>query len=479
MAPSIRTRMWLSYVILILIVLCSVSCGLAITLARSPLLYRTTLERIRIAQAGISTSISTLPDKTQLESLLIQEAKTRSVRLLILSNDGNILFDTAAGKQLSLPVNIQIPILVAALNNEGLQLPVFRDGLGNAWFYALEALQDGRYLAITDQKPRFPLRIFFRDELFLPLVISAFAALGLAFIISVILGRWIATPLQRMVTSANKLAEGQLVDIPLEGPGEVQQLAGALNEMNQKVNNSNQSQRDFVANVSHELKTPLTSIQGFAQSIMDGTTAGEQSSKEAAEIIFNEAGRMNRLVMDLLTLAKLEGGTADLQRSEVNLGELLYRVALKFQPQARQANIELKSEISTLPRFIGDGDRLAQVFTNLLDNALKFTPAGGSVILQATAISAKIRISITDTGPGIAPEEQARIFERFYQVDKSRKGGTGRGVGLGLPIAKQIILAHSGQIYIQDNAGQGTTFIVELPLSNSQDQTLSMKKEPR
>lgn len=476
MAPSIRTRMWLSYVILILIVLCSVSCGLLITLARSPLLYRTTLEHIRIAQVGISTSISSLPDKTLIEPLLIQEATERNVRLFILSIDGNVLFDTSIVGQSALPSIKQIPIVSAAMSTEPLQLPVFRDGAGNGWFYAIEVLPDGRYLGIMAQKPKFPLRIFFRDELFLPLVISAFAALGLAFMISVIMGRWIATPLQRMAISANKLAEGELVNIPLEGPGEVQQLAGALNEMNQKVNNSTQSQRDFVANVSHELKTPLTSIQGFAQSILDGTTTGEQSSKEAAEIIFNEAGRMNRLVMDLLTLAKLEGGTADLQRAEVNLGELFLKVCKKFQPQARQANVELKSDIAVLPRFIGDGDRLAQVFTNLLDNALKFTPAGGSVIIQSIVVNAMIRISISDTGLGIPQEEQSRIFERFYQVDKSRKGGTGRGIGLGLPIAKQIILAHNGQIQVQSNAGQGTTFIVDLPFSNSQDQTLSIKK---
>lgn len=476
MAPSIRTRMWLSYVILILIVLCSVSCGLLITLARSPLLYRTTLERIRIAQVGISASISLLPDKAQIEPLLIQEATARSIRLFILSNNGNLLFDTSIIGQSPFPAINQIPIVPAALSNDTLQLPVFRDGAGNGWFYALEVLPDGRYLAITDQKPKFPLRIFFRDELFLPLVISAFAALGLAFMISVIMGRWIATPLQRMATSANKLAEGQLVNIPLEGPGEVQQLAGALNEMNQKVNNSTQSQRDFVANVSHELKTPLTSIQGFAQSILDGTTTGDHSSKEAAEIIFNEAGRMNRLVMDLLTLAKLEGGTAGLQRAEVNLGELLSRVRKKFQPQAHQANVELKSDIAALPRFIGDGDRLAQVFTNLLDNALKFTPAGGTVNIQAIVMNAMIHISISDTGLGIPPEEQTRIFERFYQVDKSRKGGTGRGIGLGLPIAKQIVLAHNGQIQVHGNSGQGTTFIVDLPFSNSQDQTLSIKK---
>jgi signal transduction histidine kinase len=468
--------MWLSYVMLILIVLCAVSCGLLIALARSPLLYRTTLERIRIAQVGIATSISLLPDKTQIEPFLIQEATARGIRLFILSNNGFVLFDTTIVGQTPFPTIHQIPIVPAALSNDALQLPVFRDGAGNGWFYALEVLPDGRYLAVTDQKPKFPLRIFFRDELFVPLVISAFVALGLAFLISAIMGRWIATPLQRMATSANKLAEGQLVNIPLEGPGEVQQLAGALNEMNQKVNNSTQSQRDFVANVSHELKTPLTSIQGFAQSILDGTTTGEHSSKEAAEIIFNEAGRMNRLVMDLLTLAKLEGGTAGLRRAEVNLGELLSRVGKKFQPQAHQANVELKSDIAALPRFIGDGDRLAQVFTNLLDNALKFTPAGGTVNIQAIVIDARIHISISDTGLGIPPEEQTRIFERFYQVDKSRKGGIGRGIGLGLPIAKQIILAHNGQIQVLSNPGQGTTFTVDLPCSNSQDQTLSIKK---
>jgi two-component system phosphate regulon sensor histidine kinase PhoR len=182
---------------------------------------------------------------------------------------------------------------------------------------------------------------------------------------------------------------------------------------------------------------------------------------------------MHRLVMDLLVLARLDAGTADLQRAQVDLTGLLKAVIEKFSLQAQNASITLLSQFGDLPMLIGDGDRLAQVFTNLVDNALKYTPAGGQVSINAGVDQGTIVISVADNGAGIAPQDLQRIFERFYQVDKSRRGGSGRGVGLGLAIASQIVQAHQGQIWVQSTPGSGSTFYVRLPIAYSNDPTLN------
>ncbi len=228
---------------------------------------------------------------------------------------------------------------------------------------------------------------------------------------------------------------------------------------------SQKSQRDFVANVSHELKTPLTSVQGFAQAILDGTADTEQTRQQAAQVIFNESGRMHRMVLDLLDLARLDAGTADITMSPVNVPALLNAIREKFIPQSQKAGVVVKVNVSAnLPSAFGDGDRLAQVFTNLVDNALKFTPEGGAILLSASDENGEMHISVTDTGAGIPAESQAHIFDRFYQADPSRKGGEKHGAGLGLAIAHDIVQAHGGKINVRSRLGEGTSFDVFLPL---------------
>jgi signal transduction histidine kinase len=264
--------------------------------------------------------------------------------------------------------------------------------------------------------------------------------------------------------------------MPEKGPAEVRQLAKSFNMMLKRVQESQQSQREFIANVSHELKTPLTSVQGFAQAILDGAARTPEALHQAASVIYNESERMTRLVMDLLTLARLEGGTAGLQRAPVELSQVLGGIVEKFSIQARRSNVNLNINLNPLPVCMGDGDRLAQVFTNLVDNALKFTPGGGTVSVSAEGGEESVLVKIADTGNGIALEDQNRIFGRFYQVDKSRQGSEKRGVGLGLPIAKQIVLAHHGEIWVESNPGKGCTFLVRVPVSLPSDSTFNRSR---
>jgi signal transduction histidine kinase len=262
-----------------------------------------------------------------------------------------------------------------------------------------------------------------------------------------------------------------------------------------RVDSSQQVTRDFVSNVSHELKTPLTSIQGFSQAIMEGATQDEAAKRRAAGIIHQEAGRMARLVEDLLDLARIDSGQVVMNKTQLELGQILSSTVERLLPQAARQRVKLVKQWDNLPPIVGDGDRLAQVFTNLLDNAVRHTPADGQVTLSsrltrgllhprrvrpglvqpdaATALSERgdfVEVSIADTGPGIPPADLARIFERFYQVDKSRKRE--RGAGLGLAIAKEIVEAHGGYLRVESEGGVGAKFTVILPLTEANVRTL-------
>jgi signal transduction histidine kinase len=235
--------------------------------------------------------------------------------------------------------------------------------------------------------------------------------------------------------------------------------------MVRQVQASQQSQKDFIANVSHELKTPLTAIQGFAQAIMDGTVQTDIELDQAAEVIQSEAGRMDRLVTDRLTLAKMDAGTATFSMQTLDLNALLESTVRKFYPLAEKAGLALTISLSDGEAPVkADPDRLVQVIDNLLSNAIKFTPEGGEISLTCQGGEEFVVIHMKDNGPGIPPEERERIFERFYQVDKARTGGGARGYGLGLAISKQIVETHGGSLSLSSEDGVGGHFVVKLPL---------------
>jgi len=261
-------------------------------------------------------------------------------------------------------------------------------------------------------------------------------------------------------------------------------LTRAFNEMNNRVQTSRKSQRDFVANVSHELKTPLTSVQGFAQAILDGTADTPESHQQAARVIYNEAGSMHRMVLDLLDLARLDSGMFELQSGPVDLPALLNNIAEKFSPQTHASGISIHVESTELPTVMGDGDRLSQVFSNLVDNAFKHTPSGGTITLRARLSGSEgslgkgsgVQVDVADTGAGISPEALPHIFERFYQADPSRPGGEKHGTGLGLAIVKEIVGAHGGKISVLSTPNSGSLFTITLPLVPPDDSAVSRRK---
>lgn len=457
MLSSLRSRLWLSYAIIIVTALSVVTVVLFISLFRNPLLYRQTTERLRAVQAVLVERMKE-PQAPPISNLADRSARTFNVRVVIFSADKLVLHDTDAG--------IEPPLNFPEKNALQRTLPLVRDEDGGAWLYSIGKLPDGSFLVVSAPRPRFSVLNVFSDE-FIPVVIfGGGVALFLSLIAAFLISGWIANPLQGVVSAARGMPSAEVGPVAVKGPREVQELARAFNSMLARVQASQRSQREFVANVSHEMKTPLTSIHGFAQALLDGTASTEEARRQAAQVIFGETERMQRMVFDLLDLAKLDAGTADLKISPVDLPALLISIVEKFAPQSNKAGVSVDLSVpASLPTLLADGDRLAQVFTNLIDNALKYTPKGGTVTVSAQPEADGMAINISDTGSGIPEAEQLFIFRRFYRADPARQGGRHQGAGLGLAIANEIIMAHGGRINVQSKTGAGTTMEVFLPFT--------------
>lgn len=232
----------------------------------------------------------------------------------------------------------------------------------------------------------------------------------------------------------------------------------------------NKIRKDFLANVSHELRTPISMLQGYSEAIIDDIAQTAEEKKELAQIIYDESLRMGRLVNELLDLARIESGNYELQYCNANVNDMINKVMRKFTSIAKELDIELINEVSDEINEISiDADRIEQVLTNLIDNAIRHTPKGGEINIRAKLKSNdKLLLEIQDTGVGIPEEDLPFVFERFYKVDKARTRGHS-GTGLGLSIVKNIIQAHVGNILVTSKSGQGTTFSILLPNRNIED----------
>lgn len=227
---------------------------------------------------------------------------------------------------------------------------------------------------------------------------------------------------------------------------------------------------DFVANVSHEIRTPLSMMQGYSEALLDGMAGSPEEMEELIQVIHDESLRMGRLVKDLLDLTRMEAGHADIECSSVRIDELVERVHRKFIIRSKERGLRLEHRITGVPLVLpaADEDRLEQVLTNLLDNAFRHTPGGKRIFIIARRVYDErgewIEIRIRDEGVGIPDEDLPYIFERFYKADKARVRGEESGTGLGLAIVRNIVEAHHGTIAVESVVGQGSEFIIMLPV---------------
>jgi two-component system sensor histidine kinase ResE len=256
--------------------------------------------------------------------------------------------------------------------------------------------------------------------------------------------------------------------IPSYGGEEVGRLAQAFNNMANQVSRSHRTLREFLANVSHELKTPLTSVQGFSQAMIDGALNKPEDYTEAARIINDEALRMRGLVDDLLYLSQVEAGQVVLQEESVNPLDLLRDTSERFRRRAAQAGVSIEIVPGRSPAIRADSRRLEQALANLLDNAVRHTPAGGRITLGSTASNGTVRLSVQNSGSYIPPDVAPHIFERFYQVDPLKARADGN-TGLGLAITREIVEAHGGQVDVRSSREAGTEFVISMPLARWSD----------
>ena len=467
MFSSLRARLWLSYALMIATALTVVAVVLLFYLIQNPALTRQTMDRLRAAESIIQNQSQEILSSQDSE-LLQRVAQTFNVRVAVYDSNQNLLLDTN-------PIEPALQYVRRPLLNR--LFPELRAKNGKVWLFTTSSLPNGDTLLVAALRPRTQILGVFTDELLIPLLEGAVIALVLSLVLAFVVARWVADPLQQVIGAARGFPAHEIHAVPVRGPREIQELTQTFNDMVGRVQSSQKSQRDFVANVSHELKTPLTSIQGFSQAIMDGTADTPEARHQAAEVIYNESSRMHRLVLDLLDLARLDAGTADLKMSPLDARALLNAVTEKFSLQAQKEGVTLHVQTSpNLPALIGDGDRLAQVFTNLVDNALKFTPNGGQVILRAAQVGPEMEFEVQDTGRGVPREALEHIFDRFYQADPSRPRGERQGAGLGLAIVREIVQAHGGRISVRSQPGQGTSFILFLPLAQPTASTFRRKK---
>lgn len=295
------------------------------------------------------------------------------------------------------------------------------------------------------------------------LILAALGAAGISLIMGVLLARSLTHPLQELTHATRAVAQGDLaLQVPVRSQDELGELAASFNQMNIQLARARDQRQQMTADIAHDLRTPLSIILGHSEALHEGILP---PTPDTFYIIHDEAKRLSRLVEELRTLSLAEAGELPMSPRPVSPAALLERAFIAYTPQAQKQAISLTWQAPPdLPEVNADPDRLAQVLDNLLNNALRFTPAGGQITLGAAAAERAVHLWVQDSGPGIPAAELEHVFNRFYRGDKARQRQEG-GSGLGLAIARSIVENHHGRIWAASAAGQGATFTIELPLA--------------
>ena len=299
-------------------------------------------------------------------------------------------------------------------------------------------------------------------------LIPAFAVgTAVAIILALVLGLRLVRPLRRLAAAARAVARGD-DNVPLDTTraDEIGMVNRAFSDMTVRLAEARDTERLFLMRVSHELRTPLTAIRGQVDALVDGIFDDEVSRQTAYEAITAESLRLNRLVGDLLDLARLQAKRFGLEADEVDLNVLLEQVVTGQGGQAREREIAIGLQSGVLPVVIGDGDRILQIVSNLVRNAVRWTPVGGTITVSALAEAGRVWITVDDSGPGIPLEKRASIFRAFYTED-------GTGTGLGLAIARELAIAMGGTVAVGDSPHGGARFVVELPCIRARSETVT------
>jgi len=447
---TIATRLFLSYLAVIAVGLVVAALAVGGLLLR----YENDLTRVRLEElsAPLATSVQAALRQGRQTREAVQavtdQARSVDARVLIIaSNTRRVIVDTDGSLEGQTLASV----------DPGSGVGTFREKEVEWSFVQRQVAQAGTMVVA---RPRAAFADTLR-ALSPSLITSGAIAALFALIVAGLLARTITDPIRALAGSARTLVPSRYrTRAPVAGPSEVRALAGAFNDMADEVARARGSEQAFLADMSHELRTPLTAIHGFAQAIVEEEVKGEGIAW-AASVVQREARRLVRMVEGLLQVAKLESGAHGMAHDPLDVGELLGGAITALAPQAREANVAIDQALSTLPSLRGDPDRLSQLFLNVLDNAVKHSPAGSTVAVRATTEDGEIVVRVRDEGSGLPEGAEARLFERFYRGENAASRD---GAGLGLAIAQAIAQAHAGRIDARNVAGHGAEFVIHLPL---------------
>ena len=462
---SFRSRLFATYALVIII--CLAIVAITTTAVLQGYRDRLTMDRLSNIARPISVQVRSLATSAvtadRALSNLDEQAQKNNVYIILARKDGTILRQITPDPDIT-PMTVPTGWLPTTTLKETQGRFTTTDG--RVFIYAAYPLgklptsltipADAIVLAV----PRAG-SLAILAGLMVPLLSGGIIALLISLVVAILFARSIYRPLNQMGQSAQKVASGNYDHrVPVEGPKEIRELASNFNHMTDEVKKSQQQLRHFVADVSHELKSPLTSIQGFSQALLDGTASDDATRSKAVDIINSESKRMRRQVDELLELSRMQSGQFKMARESQALAPVLSRCSDIFALQATEKGIKLTSHAEGPLPVVGDADRLEQLFCNLIDNAIKNTQSGGTVTVSSHLAAGAVLTTVTDNGPGIPQEQLPYVFERFYQVT-----GLRTGVGLGLAIAREIVVAHGGAVEARSQPGEGAEFVVRLPIS--------------
>ena len=327
----------------------------------------------------------------------------------------------------------------------------------------VDGKQVGTILTIAQLPTLNPEETLFLERTNQALIFAILGALLAALVVGGLLARTLTLPLRALTHAAQGITRGELKQqVRVTSRDEIGQLAHSFNLMSQEVARVNQLRRQMTADIAHDLRTPLTVISGYVESMRDGVLA---PTPERLSLIYAEIERLQNMVGDLRMLSQADAGELKLNLQHISPQAILERAAALFEHKAGQQEVDLVMETSaSLPEVMVDEARMMQVMDNLISNALRYTPNGGKITLLAFQNNDKVVITVRDTGSGIAQEELQSIFDRFYRADSSRHSETGE-IGLGLAIVKALVETHGGRVWAESTPGEGASIFVELGLA--------------
>ncbi len=415
------------------------------------------------SQIGPGGEVLYLLDREQLNPFLRLLGDAIDATFFLTDGQGEVLL--CSDTSLRLPKDLSLASLTRQVTEESLFTVSTLEGLYDRPQYAVGvpvAVKDRVIGYVLASAPTATAWAILADNLKVYLV-AALGALALSFVVVYVFTYRLVRPLRQMAAATRRFAQGDFsARVPVNGKDEVAELGDALNHMAVSLSSVEMMRRSFVANVSHELKTPMTTIAGFVDGMLDGTISLEDQPRYM-KIVSDEVKRLSRLVRSMLDLSRIDSGEIKLTTVRLNLTETLYSVLVSSEQRIEQKNVRITGlDDCQKVEVDGDADLLGQVLYNLVDNAIKFVNDGGEINMHLSAANGRVAFAIRNTGAGIPASEMPQIFERFYKSDRSRALDK-NGVGLGLYIVKTVVGLHHGEVAVRSVEGEFTEFSFWLP----------------